>query len=460
MRLLLVNPNRAREPFPVPPLGLAWVAAAARRAGHQVRLLDLAFGNWRRRLAGALAGFEPEAVGLSVRNIDNALREHCRSYLPELEAVAAALRSPGRPLILGGPGFSIFPEQLLERLGADWGVVGEGEETLPALLERLAAGRGGDGLPGVVFREGAAVRLNKSCADLDRLAPPAHELIDYGPYEAEAGFAAVQTKRGCPCGCIYCCYPRLEGRRFRLRSPGAVADELEGLARAGVRHIFFADSLFNLPRAHAEALCEEMLRRRLKLRWMAYLNPAGLSEPLARLFRRAGCIGAEVGIDSASEAMLLALGKNFGQREVVAASAALRRAGIPQALYCLLGGPGESAATVRESLQVLSRHTRPELVAVNIGLRVLPGTPLAEAAGLAADGLSPRFYLSPALDRAALEFLFGFCARQPRFATPRDFGNPFSGALIHLMVRLRVRPFWRLAWLNGWQRRLLGWACR
>jgi radical SAM superfamily enzyme YgiQ (UPF0313 family) len=459
VRLLLINTNRAREPFPVPPLGLACLAAAARRAGHQVRLLDLAFGEWRRRLSAALAGFRPEAVGLGVRNIDTALREHYRSYLPEVREVARLVRRPHYPLILGGSGFSIFPRLLLGCLGGDYGLTGEAEESLPLLLERLAAGRDPSDVPGLVWRAGGTTRMNPPtpCQDLAALPEPAHGLIDYAAYEAEAGFAAVQTKRGCPAGCIYCNYPLLEGRRVRLRPAEAVAEELAGLERTGVRHVFFADAVFNLPTNHAAALCEEMLRRGLRLRWMAYANPKGLDPALARLFARSGCLGLELGIDSASDRMLAALGKGFTQAEVVRASAALSAAAVPQALYCLLGGPGESEATGRESLSVIARHTRPEFVAVNVGLRVFPGTPLADQLGWRDGGLSPRFYVSPELNPAALGRLLALCRRHTRFATPRDLDHPLSRALLRLMVRLRVRPFWRHAWLNGWARRLCFW---
>jgi radical SAM superfamily enzyme YgiQ (UPF0313 family) len=461
VRLLLVNPNRAREPFPVPPLGLACVAAAAARAGHEVRLLDLAFGDWRGILARGLDDFEPEALGLSVRNVDNALREHYESYLPHTRRVADALGGYGRPLILGGPGFSIFPERLLDDLAADYGIIGEGEEALPLLLDALASGSPLGDVPGLVWRSAGRIIANpqRPGLPLGALPPPAHSLIDYHPYEAEAGFAAVQTKRGCPERCIYCVYPRLEGRRHRLRPAGAVADEMATLAGRGVGHVFLADAAFNQPAAHAEAVCAELLRQGVRLRWMAYLNPRGLTSELCRLFKRSGCIGAELGIDSASDDMLASLGKGFGQTEVIAASKALRQAGIPQALFYLAGGPGETRATLREGLRALSRHTHPNLVAVNIGLRVLPGTPLAGMAGQGG-GLGPHFYVSPALDAAALRELLAFCHRHSRFATPRDLGHPLTRALTAGMVRLKLRPWWRHAWLNGWQRRLFFWLGR
>jgi len=463
MRLLLVNPNRAREPFPVPPLGLAWVAAAARRAGHAVRLLDLAFGEWRPKLDRALAEFEPEAVGLGVRNVDNALFQHYQSYLPHLREVAAALRDPARPLILGGPGFSIFPAELLEALGADYGLVGEGEEALPLLLGRLEAGRDASDVPGLVWRGNGRPDSNpaRPPRSLDQLPQPEHYLIDYARYEAAAGYAAIQTKRGCPCRCIYCSYPQLEGGWFRLRPPEAVGEELSTLVRCGVRHVFFTDSVFNLPQAYAEVVCAEILRRRLPLRWMAYCNPRGLTLELARLMRRSGCLGVELGIDSASDAMLERLGKGFTQADIVAASQALRQAGIPQALYCLVGGPGEDLSTIRDSLGAIGRHTRPQFVAVNVGLRVLPGTPLAGLVGTPeADGpwLVPRFYLSPGVDAAALAELERLCRANCRCASPSELRHPFTRALIGLMVRARVRPFWRHAWLNGWQRRLFFWV--
>ena len=112
---------------------------------------------------------------------------------------------------------------------------------------------------------------------LSELSPPAHDLCNYAAYVRRGGFVGVQTKRGCPFQCIYCVYPQLEGRRYRLRSPEAVVEEIENVAvRSKVRHFFFVDSVFNDPREHALAICRELGRRRLPVRWSAYLQPGGL----------------------------------------------------------------------------------------------------------------------------------------------------------------------------------------
>ena len=140
MRVLLVSANREHIPDPIFPLGLAYVAAATRQADHEVAVADLCFG--RRpldTLRHTIRSFRPDAIGLSLRNVDNAAWPRTTDYLDWHRQVLATVRhSCEAPVILGGSGFSILPEAYLQALHADFGLVGEGEETFPRLLEALA----------------------------------------------------------------------------------------------------------------------------------------------------------------------------------------------------------------------------------------------------------------------------------------------------------------------------------
>src|SRR5512136_867610 len=130
MRVLLVSANRERIPDPIFPLGLAYIAAAARQAEHEVAVADLCFGRHPLDdLRQQVNAFQPDVVGLSIRNIDNAAYPLTVEYLDQHCEVVETLRVVTRaPIILGGSGFAILPQPYMQALDGDWGVAGEGEQ--------------------------------------------------------------------------------------------------------------------------------------------------------------------------------------------------------------------------------------------------------------------------------------------------------------------------------------------
>ena len=151
----------------------------------------------------------------------------------------------------------------MRRLKADCGVMGEGERAFQQVLTCLEKGQPLAGIDGVIAAQKnstpAAAAPTKAIARLGELPPPAHDLCHYSRYTRGGGFVGVQTKRGCPFKCSYCIYPQLEGRRYRLRPPEAVVEEVEKVFRESkVRDFFFVDSVFNDPRKHALAVCREL----------------------------------------------------------------------------------------------------------------------------------------------------------------------------------------------------------
>ena len=203
-------------------------------------------------------------MAFGIRNLDNCWSFAPRSYFDEVRELAETVRQHFKgPLILGGTGFSVSPQGWMRRLQPDCGVIGEGERAFPEVLARLETGRSLEGIEGVITGTGnggidrcAAARAIESLA---RLPMPAHELCSYRRYLRRGGFVGVQTKRGCPFKCAYCIYPQLEGRRYRLRPPEAVVEEIESVVtRSKLRDFFFVDSVFNDPRSHALAICREL----------------------------------------------------------------------------------------------------------------------------------------------------------------------------------------------------------
>jgi radical SAM superfamily enzyme YgiQ (UPF0313 family) len=413
MRVLLISVNRERDPYPVAPLGLGYVAAALRAAGHEPRLLDLCFAeDVRAETTAAVADFRPDVVGLSLRNLDNVCMVAPRSYLDDLAEPFRIVRELGvRHILLGGSGFSLVPAGALDYCGADVGCVGEGEQAVPEICNRWAAGESLEGVPGLVLRtDGGIRRFAPRAAPWQALQRrPARDLMDVPRYLTQGGMANLQAKRGCCFDCIYCTYPLLEGRRMRLREPADIVDEVEELIRDyGADYIYFVDDVFNAPPEHATAICDGIIERGLQFHWTGFVNPRFVTEPLLVKMRKAGCSGVEFGLDVASDTMLRRLAKGFTVAQIVEAAEACRRAYVPFAQYLLLGGPGEDEQTVRETLEVTDR-TRANAVICAAGMRIYPGTELhrvacEEGVVRASDSLlEPRFYFSGDVTAELLE---------------------------------------------------------
>ncbi len=446
MRVLLISANRERSPYPVFPIGLAFLAPPLASAGHEVEVLDLCFADEpARAVQEALDRFAPHAVAVSIRNIDNVTWPACRSYLAGIGEAVAACR--GRvPVILGGSGFSIMPREILDRLGADYGVVGEGEEVIPLLLAALERGERPGPLPGLLSRESSEFLPPRP---VQRIGAPDRRLFQLDRYNREGGMASLQTKRGCPFTCIYCTYPLLEGSSVRLRPVPEIIRELGELRDEGIDYIYFVDDIFNYPPQFAMELCCAMREARLGVSWSAFINPGFVDPPLIEAMVAAGCDAVEFGTESGSTAMLASLGKSFGVEEVRAASRLCREAGVDFCHYILFGGPGESEETVRETFRLMD-EIAPTAVIAMTGIRIYPGTSLHRQAldeGVIDSGMSllePVFYISPLLGEQLAPLVTGEALKRLNWVVPGLEVN-MSDAMLEAIRQFKVRgPLWKL----------------
>jgi len=419
MKVLLISANTETINLRPLPLGLARVAAAAAQAAHEVVLVNLMFeGDVRAALQDRIDEFRPDVIGVSVRNIDDQNMADPRFFLPAVrEVVAECRRALPAPVIVGGAGYSIFPEGALRYLVADIGVQGEGESVFPALLERLAHGSSVDDLPGVYLPERVPARRS-FLRNLDGLPlPEAAQWIPLPPAGCDL-WVPVQTRRGCPLDCSYCSTPAIEGRSLRRHSPEVIVAWLARLARAGYRHFNFVDNTFNLPPYYAEALCRGIIDAALDIEWWCIIYPKWVDRALVGRMARAGCRQISLGFESGAGSILRSLNKRFSPAEVKAVSEMFREAGIERRGFLLLGAPGETRETVEESL-AFADSLQLDYLKVTVGLRIYPHTALAETAlaeGLIQaedDLLFPRFYLAPALREWLPERVAAYQAARP-----------------------------------------------
>lgn len=387
--------------MPVFPLGLAFVAASLLKEDHDVKALDL-LGEEEpaTALAEAIRDFTPDLIGLSVRNIDNQNPLDQEFFLPDIRAtVEACRRTSSAPIVVGGAGYSIFPQETLEFLKADYGIIGDGEQALCRVAQTLKAGKAVSGIPGVIARGSRNSSPPAVIPDLRDIPAPAHGLLDVKRY-SNTGPIPIQGKRGCDRKCIYCTSPLIAGRTVRARSPKDIAGEIEDmLDHYGVNRFFFVDNLFNWPEAHAMALCEAISARGLHIQWRCIVNPVPVKRGLVERMKKAGCTEISFGFESGSNAMLKRLGKGFSVEDIQRSSRLFKEFEINRTGFLLLGGPGESRETVKESLSFAER-LQMETLKAGAGIRIYPGTPLATLArmekAVSQDSrlLEPVFYFS------------------------------------------------------------------
>jgi radical SAM superfamily enzyme YgiQ (UPF0313 family) len=429
VRVLLISLNRSRLIILPLPLGPAGVMAAL-EPEHPCRALDFMFEpDPRAKVQAVLDEFAPELIALSVRNTDNQNSCFPEFFTPEDRDFCRWLRTRTQaPLVLGGSGFSIFSRELLDYLEADFGIVGEGELSLRALADAFPDGDWRS-IPGLVWRERGRLRENpvRTIADLDALPDPALEYftpVQYHDTQGRAGVPGVitiQSRRGCPRCCRYCTTARIEGTRVRMRSVARVVGQMAACyERWGLTRFYFVDNVFNHPTAYARDLCRAIKKLKLPLEWSCLINPAYPDAELFDLIREAGCEQVQVGNESGSDLMLTNLGKGFTRRQVEETLQLLKQSGLQYNCFLMLGGPGETPDTMRESVELLESY-EPFLVNLTAGIRIYSHTALADQARAegvisAADNLLwPHFYLSDAVADWIWDYLKDLTIRHPNW---------------------------------------------
>jgi radical SAM superfamily enzyme YgiQ (UPF0313 family) len=371
MRVLLINPFYPISETPSPPLGLAYLAAALEEAGAEVRVLDLVVHPYgKESLAQLLDDFEPCMAGITAvtMTVDHAMR-----VLTEIKRIA-----PHIVTVMGGPHVSFSARETLRACPAlDIAAIGEGERTIVEVARAVSAGRDIASIPGIAHRDGERVRITARrafIADLDSLPPPARHLLPLGRYRALGMPISMTTTRGCPHQCIFCVGRKMVGSRVRYRSPQRVVDELEALSGLGFHQVNIADDLFTADRRHCNAVCDEILRRGVKVTWTSFARVDTVSEEMLSRMKAAGCTGVSFGVETANREILKTIKKRITPEQVVEAVRMCARTGVTPFASFILGLPGETPATIQESMDFGQRLKALGLVYGFHLLAPFPGT--------------------------------------------------------------------------------------
>jgi radical SAM superfamily enzyme YgiQ (UPF0313 family) len=289
---------------------------------------------------------------------------------------------PDALTVAGGPHVTFRPEQTLKANPAlDIVVLGEGEATIVALTEAVASGRSPDTVPGLVTRQGSQFTRTGSrppINDLDALGQPARHLLPLGRYRTLNLPVSMITSRGCPYRCIFCVGRKMVGPRVRYRNPVSVVDEMADLAGLGFPQINIADDLFTAKPGHCIGVCREILRRGLAIHWTSFARVDTVSANVLEKMKSAGCAGISFGVETGNPGILKTVKKGFVLDQVTDAVKICNDAGITPYASFILGLPGETPETLRETLVFAERL---EGMGVSYGFHLLapfPGTEIRD----------------------------------------------------------------------------------
>ncbi len=329
MKILLISPQGsniyAKMKVGLPPLGLAYLAAVLREAGHEIKIIDRAIEQRPLSIEDFLSW---DVVGISADT----------PRYPEAVEIAQKAKTAGKFVIMGGYHVSFLDKEALETGVVDVVVRGEAEEIIVELLQALENGDDLHRVKGISFAEGEKLVRTPAALpprDLNRMPFPARDLLPMKQYQSEmAGLPITNliTSRGCPFNCYFCSSSRFGGLKWRYRSAQSIVDEMEVLYHDyGYRAFAFMDDNFTLSRRRVMAFADELEKRKMTdIIWWCFSRVDILirNEDMVKRMAEVGAFQIFLGLESHNEDMLDDYGKNIGNREQEQAITLLRKYGI------------------------------------------------------------------------------------------------------------------------------------
>ncbi len=335
----------------IPPLGIAYVAAALERKGHQVKIIDADTEGLDLEKLGKLAlGYQPQVIGISTLT----------PTFKKARQTARCLKKllPQVPIIFGGPHLASFPKISLEFPEIDYGVIDEGEITICELLDALEQNKSVDQVKGVVYRKEGKIIQTKPrelIQDLDSIEFPAWHLLPMDKYwqtiSREKKFATMISSRGCPFNCLFCDPEGRLGKKFRGRSSDNIVKEIELLYNNyGIKEIVFYDDTFTFDRQRIVDFSKLMIEKKLPVIWECRTRVDRVDEELLKIMKKAGCYRIRYGVESGNEKILQVLRKGITKEQVRKAFSFSKRYKIETFAYFMIGSPQEDKETIQDTI--------------------------------------------------------------------------------------------------------------
>ncbi len=258
---------------------------------------------------------------------------------------------PGVPVCLGGPYVTTLMEEIFEETPADFAVYGEGEITFSELITELKGGKNFEKIKGLMFLRQGQVFTNpprEQIRNLESLPMPAYDLFPMNRYPMHR----IATSRGCPFKCVFCNSSSIWLGKWRKRPVDDIINEIEYLLKHYKKKIFFFnDNSFNVDKNRVEDFCNTLIEKDIKVMWTTPVRPELITKPLAELMKEAGCYNVGVGIESANNKILQNIKKQNTIENIQHGIRIFKEAGIEVLGQFVIGSPGDTIETVKESLE-------------------------------------------------------------------------------------------------------------
>ena len=367
--------------MPYPPLGTLYAASYIREKGYDVALFDAMLADSEEEWAKSLDEYKPQYAVIFEDNF-NYLSKMCLLRMREAAFTMILMaKSRGCVVILCGADATDHYAEYLEH-GADYVLLGEGEETLAELLEQLSAGKEASDVIGLASRYTLNPSRRPDIKNLDALPFPAWDLVDVAKYKSlwldRHGYYSMNmvTTRGCPYHCNWCAKP-IWGQRYNLRSPENVAAEMKWLKENfSPDHILFADDIFGLKPNWVEKFSELLHELDAVIPFKCLKRADLVAEKTAFALANAGCKTVWLGAESGSQKILDAMDKGDKVEDIYHAAERLHKYGIEVGFFLQFGYPGETWDDVQKTLKMV-RECAPDDIGISVSYP-LPGTKFFE----------------------------------------------------------------------------------
>ena len=357
MKIILVNPNRYKNP-PVIPIGLEYLATMLEKNNHTVKIVDLCFSdNTNADIDNCFNEFDSDIVGITVRNVDPSIYGRNDFFIDEIKNIATYIKNKyKKPIILGGSGFSIMPDEILECVGADYGVYGYGENAILKLLSDIEN------------RKIDYKIINGFELGIDRgVFHTRCRHFDYKKYFEADGIAGFETQKGCNGDCIFCSEAN---RKIIHKNIKNVIYEIKTIADFGYNKFHLCDSEFNLELKFCENFLNELIKEKIDIKWTLYIKPVPFNKKFFELLKKSGANLITMSVDSYKFTDSKSPYSDENLKEIVKYTKSYE---IKLAIDLLMGFPFETKDSIENAITFFKKN-RPDKVGISYAIRIYPHT--------------------------------------------------------------------------------------
>lgn len=343
----------SREFTQPPPLGLAYAAAIAQRAGHEVIIID---ANCRPRLSKQkvlqqINSFKPDMLGFMLT---------VYMFRQTLGWIKSLKETTNLPMIVGNILLELYPKEVMSHKEIDYGIIGSAQKSLPHLLDALKHKADISEIKGVCYKREGEVFINSPDTlkeDFDTLPFPARQLLPNHKYytvmSKRKNFTIMITSKGCPSKCGFC---HVKNIPYSARKAEGVVDEIEQCFRKfNIREIEFFDPIFTFDKRRVIEICKAIRKKRIGLSWACRARADQIDEELLNEMKSAGCSRIYYGIECGNQNILDNVSKGITLEYIRKIANLTKQKGILTLGFFLIGAPGDTIETIKDTINFASK---------------------------------------------------------------------------------------------------------